>query len=76
MPTTTPTPTPSKELNSHITRMKAITQDEYGFAHVLHLQEVQKPEVGNDDVVLRVHAAGVHIGDWHMMTGEPRLRVF
>src|SRR5205085_6727593 len=73
MPTITPTPTQSKELNSHITTMKAITQDEYGLPDVLHLQEIQKPEVGDDDVFLRVHAAGVHIGDWHMMTGEPRL---
>src|SRR5579864_6297469 len=73
MPTTTPTPTQSKELNSHITTMKAITQDEYGLPDVLHLQEIQKPEVGDDDVLLRVHAASVHSGDWHMMTGEPRL---
>ena len=73
MPTITPTPTQSKERNSHITTMKAITQDEYGLADVLHLQEIQKPEVGDHDVFLRVHAAGVRIGDWHMMTGEPRL---
>ena len=53
--------------------MKAITQDEYGSADVLQLQEIQKPEVGDDDVFLRVDAAGVHIGDWHVMTGEPRL---
>jgi len=53
--------------------MKAIVQDQYGSADVLRLQEVQKPEVGDDDVLLRVHAAGVHIGDWHVMTGEPRL---
>jgi NADPH:quinone reductase-like Zn-dependent oxidoreductase len=73
MPTTTPTPTQSTELNSATTTMKAITQAEYGSADVLHLQDIQKPEVGDEDVLLRVHAAGVHIGDWHLMTGEPRL---
>ena len=73
MTTTTPTPTRSTELNTHATTMQAITQDRYGSADVLHLEEVQKPEVGDDDVLLRVHSAGVHIGDWHVMTGEPRL---
>ena len=73
MPTTISTPTQSKELNTHTTTMKAMTQAQYGSPDVLHLQEVQKPEVGDDDVLLRVHAAGVHIGDWHVMTGEPRL---
>jgi NADPH:quinone reductase-like Zn-dependent oxidoreductase len=65
--------TTSKELNGQATTMRAIVQDQYGSADVLHLQEVDKPEVGDDDVLLRVHAAGVHIGDWHVMTGEPRL---
>jgi NADPH:quinone reductase-like Zn-dependent oxidoreductase len=73
MTTTSMTPTQPSELNTHTTMMKAITQDEYGLPDVLHLQEIQKPEVGVDDVFLRVHAAGVHIGDWHVMTGEPRL---
>jgi hypothetical protein len=72
MPTTTPTLNQSRELTTHTT-MKAITQAEYGLPDVLHLQDIQKPEVGDDDVFLRVHAAGVHIGDWHVMTGEPRL---
>jgi NADPH:quinone reductase-like Zn-dependent oxidoreductase len=53
--------------------MKAIVQDQYGSADVLHLRDVDKPEVGVDDVLLRVHAAGVHIGDWHLMSGEPYL---
>ncbi len=53
--------------------MKAIVQDHYGSADVLHLREIDKPEVGLDDVLIRVHAAGVHIGDWHVMSGEPYL---
>ena len=53
--------------------MQAITQDQYGSADVLTLQEVDRPEIGDDDVLVRVHAAGVHIGDWHLMTGLPYL---
>jgi NADPH:quinone reductase-like Zn-dependent oxidoreductase len=40
---------------------------------VLALQEVDRPEIGDDDVLVRVQAAGVHIGDWHLMTGLPYL---
>src|ERR1700687_4056944 len=53
--------------------MKAIIQDTYGSADVLALQEVDQPEIGDGDVLVRVHAAGVHIGDWHLMTGLPYL---
>ena len=59
---------------AHDTSMKAIVQDTYGSAEVLGLQEDRAPgQVGDDDVLLRVHAAGVHIGDWHVMTGQPYL---
>ena len=55
------------------TTMQAIVQDRYGTADVLALHEVDQPKVGDDDVLVRVHAAGVHIGDWHLMTGQPYL---
>ena len=51
--------------------MKAIVQDTYGTPDVLDLRDIDKPVVGDDDVLLRVHAAGAHIGDWHVMTGLP-----
>jgi NADPH:quinone reductase-like Zn-dependent oxidoreductase len=73
MPATLATPAQSQGLNAHTTTMKAVTQAQYGLPEVLQLEEVQQPPVGNDDVLLRVHAAGLHIGDWHVMTGEPRL---
>jgi len=73
MPATISTPAQSQTLNAHTTTMKAVTQAEYGLPEVLHLEEVQQPLVGDDDVLVRVHAAGLHIGDWHVMTGEPRL---
>src|SRR5260370_8445656 len=51
--------------------MKAIIQDKYGSHDVLELRDVPKPEVGEDDVLLRVHAAGVDPSVWHIMTGLP-----
>ena len=53
--------------------MKAIVQDAYGSADVLSLREVARPEVGDDEVLIRVVAAGVDRGAWHLMTGVPYL---
>ena len=51
--------------------MKAITQDRYGSADVLTSQEIDAPVVADDEVLIRVQAASIHIGDWVLMTGEP-----
>jgi NADPH:quinone reductase-like Zn-dependent oxidoreductase len=51
--------------------MKAITQDAYGSHDVLQLNEVDKPAIGEDEVLIRVHAASIHLGDWILMTGTP-----
>ena len=51
--------------------MKAIFQDEYGIGDVLKFQNVDKPEIADDEVLIHVHAAGVDRGVWHMMTGLP-----
>ncbi|MFF5110348.1 NAD(P)-dependent alcohol dehydrogenase [Streptosporangium sp. NPDC000509] len=51
--------------------MRAIVQDEYGPPHTLSLGEVPTPTPGADDVLIRVHAAGVDYGVWHIMTGLP-----
>jgi NADPH:quinone reductase-like Zn-dependent oxidoreductase len=53
--------------------MKAIVQDKYGSPDVLELRDIDTPEVGDKDVLVRVHAAGVDPGVWHLMTGLPRL---
>jgi NADPH:quinone reductase-like Zn-dependent oxidoreductase len=53
--------------------MKAIVQDRYGSADVLELRDIETPVAGSDDVLIRVHAASVFIGDWHVMTGLPYL---
>jgi len=51
--------------------MKAIVQDKYGSAEVLDARDIEKPEIGDNEVLIRVHAASVHIGDWVLMTGSP-----
>jgi NADPH:quinone reductase-like Zn-dependent oxidoreductase len=51
--------------------MKAIVQDTYGATDVLELRDIDKPEIANDEVLVRVHAAGVDRGVWHVMTGLP-----
>src|ERR671938_1163301 len=53
--------------------MQAIVQDTYGSTDVLQLREIDTPVIRDDDVLVRVHAAGVHIGDVHLMTGIPYL---
>lgn len=51
--------------------MKAIVQDMYGSADVLQFVDIDRPVIGDSDVLVRVHAASLHIGDWHVMTGLP-----
>ncbi len=52
--------------------MKAIAQDRYGSADVLELRETaEPPPPGPNDVLVRVRAAGVDRGVWHLMAGEP-----
>lgn len=54
------------------TTMRAVVQDGYGGADVLHLAERPVPHtVRDDEVVVRVHAAGLDRGTWHLMTGTP-----
>src|SRR5215203_6198192 len=51
--------------------MKAIVQDEYGSPDVLELRDIDLPECADDEVLLRVHAAGVGRDVWHVMAGLP-----
>ena len=53
--------------------MKAIVHERYGPPEVLELREVDKPVVGDDEVLVRVHATSVNPVDWHTMTGTPYL---
>jgi NADPH:quinone reductase-like Zn-dependent oxidoreductase len=51
--------------------MKAMTRDIYGSADVLALADIDQPVVGDDEVLIRVRAAGVGPDVWHLMTGLP-----
>jgi NADPH:quinone reductase-like Zn-dependent oxidoreductase len=53
--------------------MKAIVQDAYGESDVLRLEDVGRPEPGDNDVLVQVRAAGVDAGVWHLMAGRPYL---
>ncbi len=51
--------------------MKAIVFREYGSPDVLQLQDVEKPDIGDDEVLVKIHAASVNPLDWHIMRGDP-----
>lgn len=53
--------------------MRAIVQDTYGSADVLRLAQIAQPEIADREVLIRVHAAGLDRGTWHLMTGRPYL---
>ena len=51
--------------------MQAIVQDRYGSTGVLAIKDVDKPEIADGEVLVRVRAASIHVGDWILMTGSP-----
>jgi NADPH:quinone reductase-like Zn-dependent oxidoreductase len=51
--------------------MRAIVQAKYGSPDVLQLRDVDQPVVGDREVLVRVRAAAVNIGDWHLLRGVP-----
>ena len=55
------------------TTMQAIVQHTYGSADQLHLERIARPEIADNQVLLRAHAAGLDRGTWHLMTGRPYL---
>src|SRR5579885_1464377 len=57
----------------HVETMTAIVQDDYGSApeDVLRIAEVARPTVGGNQVLVRVRAASIDRGTWHVMAGLP-----
>jgi len=51
--------------------MKAVVQDEYGSAAVLETRDIDRPEITEEEVLVRVRAAGVNPADWAIMSGLP-----
>ena len=54
--------------------MRAIVQDTYGCADVLRIAQIPRPKVADNQMLIRVHAAGLDRGTWHLMTGKPYLQ--
>lgn len=53
--------------------MRALLQTAYGSSDVLRLGTAARPTPGPGEVLVRVHAAGIDRGTWHLMTGRPYL---
>jgi NADPH:quinone reductase-like Zn-dependent oxidoreductase len=51
--------------------MLAIVQDNYGSGEALELRQVERPAIGDHEVLVRVRAAGVNPADWAVMSGLP-----
>ncbi len=52
--------------------MRAVVQDDYGpLDEVLRVEEVEQPVVADGEVLVRIHAASIHIGDCYAMRGVP-----
>jgi len=61
------TPTLASGTNS----MKAIVYRCYGSPDVLNVEDIEKPLPADNEVLIKVHAAGVNPLDWHYMRGKP-----
>ena len=53
--------------------MRAAVHDRYGEPEVIRVGQVPVPSIADDEVLLRVSAAGVDRGTWHLLTGQPYL---
>ncbi len=52
--------------------MKAVVRQSYGPPEVLRLEDVATPTPSDDEILLRINAASVNLGDWELLTGRPR----
>jgi NADPH:quinone reductase-like Zn-dependent oxidoreductase len=71
--TTTPRGAATRPSGTREGTVRAIVQSVYGSADVLHLEAVDRPAIGAGDVLVRVHAAGLDRGTWHLMAGQAYL---
>jgi NADPH:quinone reductase-like Zn-dependent oxidoreductase len=63
---------PTTPASPATTTMRAVVQEAYGGAEVLRPAQVPLPgALRDDEVLVRVHAAGLDRGTWHLMTGTP-----
>jgi NADPH:quinone reductase-like Zn-dependent oxidoreductase len=62
-----------RNATDHKATMKAIVQDRYGGLDTLEYKDIDRPAPKDDEVLVRVHAAGLDRGVWHVMAGLPYL---
>lgn len=55
--------------------MKAVVFESYGQPEVLKIREIEKPEVSEDAVLVRVRASSINVAEWYGMTGLPIARI-
>lgn len=53
--------------------MKAITHSRYGSPEVLQVTTLERPVPQKNEVLIRVMAAGLDYGQWHLMAGKPHV---
>jgi NADPH:quinone reductase-like Zn-dependent oxidoreductase len=72
-PTSRPDDGPAAARAAGRPTMRAVVQDRYGAApeDVLRLADIEVPTIGDDELLVRVRAAGVARGTWHIMAGLP-----
>ncbi|MFK5647968.1 NAD(P)-dependent alcohol dehydrogenase [Ornithinimicrobium sp. LYQ121] len=51
--------------------MEAVVTNQYGSPDVLRIEEIDPPQVGPDEILVRVVASSVNAYDWHMLRGKP-----
>jgi NADPH:quinone reductase-like Zn-dependent oxidoreductase len=53
--------------------MRAVVRLRYGGVRTIEIEQILRTRIRADEVLLRVHAAGLDRGAWHLMTGRPFL---
>jgi NADPH:quinone reductase-like Zn-dependent oxidoreductase len=53
--------------------MRAVVRLRYGGVRVIEIEQILRTRIAADEVLLRVEAAGLDRGAWHLMTGRPFL---
>jgi NADPH:quinone reductase-like Zn-dependent oxidoreductase len=64
-------PSGGSSLSDRAASMRAIVQDAYGGADTWRVAEIARPEIAGNEVLVKVRAAGLDRGTWHLMTGLP-----
>jgi NADPH:quinone reductase-like Zn-dependent oxidoreductase len=50
--------------------MKAVVYTKYGSPDVLQFRDIEKPAPGDNEVLIKIHAASVNAYDWHLLTAD------